>query len=127
LATVAFNNGHEVMASIDALVWRYLVHLPPEALASMSRGIARSPSFLSTLLHSVNTVLIQTSGLPREQKALATARADAYVLARLEGKVDAERAEKLVARLLTKEGEGVRLRKSFDINAAREWVEALRQ
>ena len=126
LAEVAFRNGPEVMASTDQLVWRYLVHLPSQALVPMSRGIARSPSFLSTLLHSVDTVLIQTSGLTRVQKALAAARVDDYVFARLDGKVTAERAEKLVSRLLINDGDNLRLRNSFDTEAARDWIEALR-
>jgi CubicO group peptidase (beta-lactamase class C family) len=126
LAKLALANGHDVMKSTDALVWRYLSHLPPQALPSMSKGIARSPSFLSTLLHSVDTVLIQTSSLPRSERALAAERVDEYVFARLNGKVDAARAEKLVAQLLITDGDGLRLRSSFDMEAAREWVEALR-
>jgi CubicO group peptidase (beta-lactamase class C family) len=125
LAKAALEDGQAVLASMDGLVWRYLQHLPAPALTPMSRGIARSPSFLSTLLHSVDTVLIQTSGLSRDQKALAAARVDEYVFARLEGKVDAERAEKLVARLLIQDGAGPRLRSAFDVAEARDWVEAL--
>lgn len=125
LAKAALEDGYSVLTSIDRLAWRYLQHLPPPALTPMSRGIARSPSFLSTLLHSVDTVLIQPSGLPKDQKALAAARVDEYVFARLEGKVDAARAEKLVARLLLQDGAGLRLRSAFDAAEARDWVEAL--
>lgn len=126
LVRAAFKNGDAVMASADALVWRYLEHLPPQALAPLSKAIARSPSFLSTLLHSVDTVLIQTSGLSRAEKSAAAERVDAYVFARLEGKVDAARAEQLIARLLRQNDHGPQLRRSFDAEAARAWIEALR-
>jgi CubicO group peptidase (beta-lactamase class C family) len=126
LVKAALRDGNELMASADALVWRYLQHLPSEALPHMSKRIARSPSFLATLLHAVDTVLIQTSGLTRGQKHEAAARVDEFVFACLEGKVDVDRAEQLVARLLVKEGDAIRLRGGFDAEAVREWVEALR-
>lgn len=125
VAEAALEHGREIMANIDSLVWRYLVHLPPQALTPMSRGIARSPTFLSTLLHSVDTVLIQTSDLSPAEKALAAKRVDKYVFARFNGKVDAQRAQKLVERLLIKDGDALHLRTHFDADAARDWSEAM--
>lgn len=126
LVKAALANGDEVMQSTDRLIWDYLVHLPPQALVPMSRGIARSPSFLSTLLHSVDTMLIQSSSLSASEKAEAADAVDPYVFALLDGDIEAAQAEKLIEMLLVTDGDGLQLVKQFDATAARAWLAALR-
>lgn len=125
LVKVALSNGEAVMHSTDRLVWRYLEHLPPQALTPMSRGIARSPTFMSTLLYAVDIALIRPSALSAKEKAAARRAIDVYVVALLNGDVETADAEQLVARLLEKSGEALKLRTTFDNAQAREWAEAL--
>lgn len=125
LVKAAMADGDEIMQSTDRLIWDYLVHLPPQALVPMSRGIARSPTFLATLLHSVDTTLVQASSLSKTEKTAASAAVDPYVLALLGGDIEPAQAEKLIEQLLVKEGDNLRLIKQFDAQAARAWLAAL--
>ncbi|RFF29498.1 serine hydrolase domain-containing protein [Wenzhouxiangella sediminis] len=125
LIKAALDNGERIVQSMDRLVWRYLEHLPPQALEPMSRGISRSPSFLSKLLHAVDTALVQQSGLSASDKAVASRAVDPYVFAVLEGKMEIEQVERLVERLLVVDGEVKRLVTGFDSDAAEAWLNAL--
>lgn len=127
LVAAAVSDGDQIMQSTDRLVWDYLVHLPPQALVPMSRGIARSPSFLAMLLHTVDTVLVQASPLSDAEKAAASQAVRPYVYALLHGDIEAAQAEKLVQQLQIKEGDELRLVKAFDEDAARAWLNALRE
>jgi hypothetical protein len=91
----------------------------------MSRGIARSPSFLSKLLYAVDTALVQESPLSASEKAAASRAVDPYVFALLEGEIETEQAERLVERLLVVDGEAKRLVTDFDSDAAKAWLNAL--
>jgi CubicO group peptidase (beta-lactamase class C family) len=125
LIKAALDSGDEIVRSSDRLVWRYLEHLPPQALEPMSRGIARSPSFLSKLLYAVDTALVQESPLSASEKAAASRAVDPYVFALLEGEIETEQAERLVERLLVVDGEAKRLVTDFDSDAAKAWLNAL--
>lgn len=125
LVEAALSDGDQVMQSADRLIWDYLVHLPPQALVPMSRGIARSPTFLATLLHSVDTTLVQVSALSAKEKAAASAAVDLYVLALLEGAIEPAQAEQLIAQLLVKNGDELQLVRKLDAPAARAWLAAL--
>lgn len=125
LIKATLDNGDEIVRSTDRLVWQYLAHLPPQALEPMSRAIARSPSFLSTLLHAVDTALVQQSPLSASEKAAASRAIDPYVLAHLKGEIKTEQAEQLVERLLVVAGEAKRLVTDFDSDSAKAWLKAL--
>lgn len=127
LIKAALSNGAGILQSTDRLVWDYLNHLPPHALVPMSQGIARSPSYLSTLLHAVNTVLIQRSELPEADKANAARQIDNYVLALLNGTIESSQAQALIERLLYKKDDQLHFRSNFDKHAAQEWLKALQQ
>lgn len=92
----------------------------------MSRGIAQSPSYLSTLLHAVDTSLVQASSLPASDKALATQAITPYVLALHSGDIDSAQVAKLLDRLIVKEGDIQRLATHFNAEVARTWLNALR-
>lgn len=126
LINAALSYGQQLTQSADRLVWDYLMHLPPQALIPMSRGIASSPAYLSTLLHAVNTSLIQTSPLTSEEKRAARKAIEPYIFARLENDVKAQQAEKLIEQLLVQEGQGMRLVNGFDMSQARRWLDTLR-
>ncbi len=117
--------GSEIMASMDRLVWTYLQRLPPQALLPLSRTIARSPSFLSTLLHAVDVALIQPASLPEAEKAEASRAIDPYVFALFNHDIQPEQVEALMELLLEENGEGFVLHDSFDAETARSWVLAL--
>lgn len=125
LIEAALDQGDEILGSTDRLVWRYLQHLPPQALEPMSRGIARSPSFLLKLLHAVDTALIQESPLSASERENASRAIEPYVFALLEGEIETERAERLVERLLVVDGDTKRLVTEFDAGAAKAWLHAL--
>ncbi|QGX41272.1 serine hydrolase domain-containing protein [Permianibacter aggregans] len=127
LIAEAMSNGEAILRSTDQLVWHYLQSLPPQALAPMSRGIARSPSYLSTLLHAVNTALMQSSALSDAEKRAAAEQVNDYVFARFNDQVSAEQAQALIERLLRKDGDEQRLHIQFNKQAAREWLQALQQ
>jgi CubicO group peptidase (beta-lactamase class C family) len=118
-------NGETVVRSADQLIWQYLSRLPPQALIPMSRGIARSPSYLSTLLHAVDTVLVQASSLSVADKTTASQAVEPFVLALLDGDIESAQAEKLVEQLLTKEGDELHLVSEFGLDAAQTWLRAL--
>ncbi len=125
LIRAALDQGPEIVTAGDRLVWRYLTHLPPQALAPMSQGIARSPTFLATLLYAVDTVLIQSSALTSAEKDAAANAVSPYVYALLDGRIEAARAVRLIERLLIADGDGTRLVDRFDEQAARDWLAAL--
>ncbi|MBY6204255.1 serine hydrolase domain-containing protein [Halomonas denitrificans] len=125
LVRAALEHGDAIVESSDRLVWRYLAHLPPQALEPMSRGIARSPSFLATLLHAVDTVLVQSSPLPAADRAAASEAVGPYVHALHEGRIEPEQVQRLVEQLLIDDGDGLRLVDRFDDRAARAWLTGL--
>lgn len=125
LIRAALADGESVLQSTDRLVWEYLQRLPPQALVPMSRGIARSPSYLSTLLHAVDTVLVRTSALDEVERTAATQAIEPYVFALLNGDLAPEQAEKLIELLLEKDGDVLRLVTGFDAEAAQAWLIAL--
>jgi CubicO group peptidase (beta-lactamase class C family) len=127
LVKAALADGDAIMQSADRLVWNYLVHLPPQALVPMSRGIARSPTFLATMLYAVDTVLMQTSSLSAADKAAASKAVDPYVFALLNGDIEPAQAEKLIELLLIQDGDAMRLVTKLDAKAARAWLQALNE
>jgi hypothetical protein len=127
LIKAALADGERILRSTDRLVWEYFERLPPQALVPMSRGIARSPSYLSTLLHAVDTMLIQTSALNESDKTAATRAIEPYVFALLGGDLAPEQAEKLIELLLEKDGDALRLVTGFDAEAAQAWLAGLNE
>lgn len=125
LIETALDDGERIVHSMDRLVWHYLASLPPQALEPMSQGIARSPSFLSTLLHAVDTALVQNSPLSASEKAAASRAVDPYVFALLEGEIETAQAVQLIERLLVSDGEARRLVSGFDWDDAKAWLDAL--
>ena len=125
LILASLKQGDAVVESSDRLVWRYLNHLPPQALEPMSQGIARSPTFLATLLHAVDTVLVQHSPLSPAERAAASEAVLPYVLALLHGRIEPAQAERLIEQLLIADGQALRLIDRLDERAARQWLTAL--
>ncbi|MBT0586170.1 serine hydrolase domain-containing protein [Alteromonas oceanisediminis] len=125
LIVAALSYGDELMQSTDQLVWDYLQHLPSQALIPMSQGIAQSPAYLSTLLHAVNTVLVQTSPLTTDEKFAAAQAIKPFVLGRLNNTVSAEQAKKLIHQLFVTKQDAVNIATSMDVEQARKWLRVL--
>ena len=125
LAEATLSFGEQLTQSTDRLVWTYLNSLPGQALMPMSRGISKSPAYLNTLLHAVNTTLVQTSTLSPQDKSAATKAISKAVLALLNKKSTPQKIVALISQLFMGEGQDTRLVQTFDSGQAKDWVNSL--
>lgn len=121
----ALPQGEVVTRQMDRDVWRYLASLPGPELGKLLGAIVGSPSYMSTMLHAVDTNLVQASALAPEHKRAAAEAIDAFALAMLHGRVDRSQAEALLTIALRIEGNTPMLRDELTIEQARSWTDQL--
>lgn len=124
MATLA--QGPALLEAIDQEIWAYLQRMPTGQVAQIGQMIARSPAFMSKLLHAVDSTLLRESGLDADARDEACAAIEPFVSAMLDGHVGPSQAAGLVAMLIeTDETTGARWRTAFSPAQARDWQAAL--
>lgn len=117
--------GEAVTRQMDRDVWLYLQSLPGPQLGQMLGAIVKSPSYMSMMMHAVDTNLVQTSALEPEHKRAASEAIGGFALAMLHGRVDRSQAEALLSIALTIEQGIPSLRNELIIEQARAWTNLL--
>ena len=121
----ALPQGDAVTRQMDRDVWHYLQSLPGRQLGRMLGAIVGSPSYMSTMMHAVDTNLVQASALEPEHKRAAGEAIGRFALAMLHGRVDRSQAEALLTIALSIEQDIPSLRGELTIEQARAWTELL--
>ena len=128
IVRTALEDGDAWLAQADRDVWRYLQTVPDAHLGGLMQMITRSPSYMATLLHAVNTALVQPALGEPSLRAEAEPAIDAWIAAMLAGRIPAERTEAALGLLLVHaaEGQPPSLVDHFDATQAQTWLRALR-
>lgn len=118
-------DAEAVTRQMDRDVWQYLQSLPGPQLGQMLGAIVKSPSYMSKMMHAVDTSLVQTSALDPDRKRAAGDAIGAFALAMLHGRVDRSQAEALLSIALTIERGIPSLRSELTTEQARAWTDLL--
>lgn len=122
---LALKDGDRLVLERDAEVWRFLQAQPAANLRGLFGAIARSPSFLSTLLHAAHTALIDPLAAQGGAQAQGRAAIDRLAQAMLRSEVATEQVEAVLQSLLDETGESPTLRRAFTPAQARAWLATL--
>ncbi|MGB0514301.1 MAG: serine hydrolase domain-containing protein, partial [Wenzhouxiangellaceae bacterium] len=123
LAEQILSYGSELMDRTDRDTWHWILAQPPEAHQPMLGYIARSPSFVSKLLHAVANGAI--APLDAELARQAEHHIAPLVLALHQQRITADDVARLFARLIEPESSPPVLRPAYGHNWAVAWVEAV--
>jgi CubicO group peptidase (beta-lactamase class C family) len=122
---LALKDGDRLVVERDAEVWRFLQAQPAANLQGLFGAIARSPSFMSTLLHAAHTALVDPLAAQDTAPVPGRAVIDRFVLAMLRSEVAAAQVEAVLQALLDETGDSPTLRRAFTAARARAWLAAL--
>ena len=125
LTQVVMPRGSGLLDAMDANAWEFASSIPPQVQPRMLGFIARSPAFVSRLLHGAEVHLIRSHFPGKKERSGIDDAIDAIALARLDGKLAPEPIQAFLESMGRSVDGGFQLASELTREDAIEWREKL--